>query len=438
MKPPSKNSFGSEVYQHIFAEAQDAMLISDEQGIIIQINRQAECLLGYQILELIGRSIETLLPKSFREAHQQLYAQYAAAPFARTMGTGREIQSLRKDGSLVDVDISLNPIQTKQGLFFVSALYDNTVRKQKERELQKFQALIAAANDAIISKSPDGIIESWNQGAERLFGFTAAEIIGKPMRMLFPPDRLSEEYEILSRIACHERIEHFETVRLCKDGRLIDVSVNISPILDLQGRMIGVSSIARDISERKAAEAEIKKLAFNDPLTRLPNRRLLHDRLQHGIEVSRREGKNMALLMLDLDHFKAVNDSLGHLAGDELLQQAAARITARLRSSDTVARLGGDEFVVLLEDFACLENVKQITEKIIADLSDPFQLSQSGDLRIGVSIGICLYPQHGDSPEVLMDRADEALYQAKAQGRGCFTYYRFPEYQADAPTKGEL
>jgi len=199
--------------------------------------------------------------------------------------------------------------------------------------------------------------------------------------------------------------------------------------------MVGVSSIARDITERKAAEAEIKKLAFNDPLTLLPNRRLLHERLQHGIELSRREGKKMALLMLDLDYFKGVNDSLGHLAGDELLQQAAARITARLRSSDTVARLGGDEFVVLLEDLACTENAGQIAEEIIADLGNPFQLSQSYDVRIGVSIGICLYPQHGDSHQVLMDRADAALYQAKAQGRGCFTYYRFPGYQAGLPKK---
>jgi diguanylate cyclase (GGDEF)-like protein/PAS domain S-box-containing protein len=438
MKPPSKNSLGSEAYQDIFAEAPDAMLISDEHGIIIQINRQAECLLGYQALELIGRSIEILIPERFREAHQQLYAKFAAAPVARPMGTGREIQALRKDNSLVDVDISLNPIQTKQGLFFVSALYDNTFRKQKERELQKSQALIAAANDAIISKTLDGVIESWNQGAEGIFGYTAEEIIGKPMRMLFPPDRLTEELEILSRIACYERIEHFETVRLCKDGRLIDVSVNISPILDLQGRMIGVSSIARDITERKSAEAEIKKLAFYDPLTRLPNRRLLQDRLQHGIEVSQRKGQKIALLMLDLDHFKEVNDSLGHLAGDELLQQVAARITARLRSSDTLARLGGDEFVVLLEDLVCRENAGQIAEKIITDLGNPFQLSQSDEVRIGASIGISLYPQHGDNQEMLIDRADAALYQAKVQGRGCFTYYRFPEYQADVPKKGEL
>ena len=127
--------------------------------------------------------------------------------------------------------------------------------------------------------------------------------------------------------------------------------------------------------------------------------------------------------MLDLDRFKAVNDNLGHLAGDELLQQVATRITARLREVDVVARLGGDEFIVLLEDITHPENAARIAEDIVADLSKPFQLSQSDDVRIGVSIGISLYPQHGDSPEILMNSADTALYQAKDRGRGCFAYF---------------
>ena len=136
-----------------------------------------------------------------------------------------------------------------------------------------------------------------------------------------------------------------------------------------------------------------------------------------------RDGKQMALMALDLDHFKVVNDSFGHGAGDELLQQVAERLTARLRDVDMVARLGGDEFIVLLDDITHPEDPARVAEAIIADLSKPFQLSQCNDLRIGVSIGISLFPQHGDSPEILMNHADTALYKAKDNGRGGFAYF---------------
>jgi len=176
---------------------------------------------------------------------------------------------------------------------------------------------------------------------------------------------------------------------------------------------------------------ELNQLATQDPLTQLPNRRLLLDRLKHGINVERRDGKQLALLMLDLDRFKTVNDSLGHSAGDELLQQVASRIQTRLRTGDTLARLGGDEFIVLLEDIAHTEDAARMAEKIVAELSRPFQLLYSDgtdhepgrEVQIGASIGISLYPQHGDNPELLMEQADTAMYEAKQAGRGCFAYF---------------
>jgi len=176
---------------------------------------------------------------------------------------------------------------------------------------------------------------------------------------------------------------------------------------------------------------ELNQLATQDSLTQLPNRRFLLERLKHGIDVERRDGKQLALLMLDLDRFKAVNDSLGHTAGDELLQQVADRIQSRLRDVDMVARLGGDEFIVLLEDIAHPEDAARVAEEIVADLSRPFQLPRSNEadhepgreVQIGASIGISLYPQHGDNPELLMEQADTAMYEAKQAGRGCFAYF---------------
>jgi PAS domain S-box-containing protein len=148
-----------------------------------------------------------------------------------------------------------------------------------QQVLRKYESIIESTNDAIIGKNLDGIIQSWNHGAEVLFGYTTAEVIGKPMTMLFPADRMDEESEILSRISQGEKVDHFETVRQCKDGSLIHISATISPIFDLQGRVVGVTKIARDITERIKQEDEIRQLAFYDPLTSLPNRRLLYGRL---------------------------------------------------------------------------------------------------------------------------------------------------------------
>jgi len=195
------------------------------------------------------------------------------------------------------------------------------------------------------------------------------------------------------------------------------------PLRSTDGKITGLLGISRDVTERKADEEQIKQLAFYDSLTQLPNRRQLKERLKHALNLGQREGKHLALLMLDLDHFKAVNDNLGHLAGDELLQQVAARLTARLRETDMVARLGGDEFIVFLEGIAFPEDAARVAKEIITDLTKPFCLTQGDNVQIGASIGISLCPQHGDDPDMLMDHADEALYQAKDAGRGCFAYF---------------
>lgn len=185
-----------------------------------------------------------------------------------------------------------------------------------------------------------------------------------------------------------------------------------------------VASIV-DITDYKIAEEKIIKLAFYDQLTGLANRRKLMDNLNRSIAMCNRENKQFAVLMIDLDRFKAINDTLGHLAGDELLKQVATRISLCLRDTDTLARMGGDEFIILLEGISRQEDAARVATEIVEDLSAPFKLTQSDAVRIGASIGIAIYPQHGTTSELLLNNSDTALYQAKDNGRGCFSY--FPE-----------
>jgi diguanylate cyclase (GGDEF)-like protein len=239
------------------------------------------------------------------------------------------------------------------------------------------------------------------------------------------PDDLKLSYALLEKHFNHESDYYeCETRMLHKSGDWIWVIDRgcVSSWTD-DGKPLLMMGTHQDITQRKMAEETIKNLAFYDPLTQLPNRRLLQERVKHGINVCRRTGKQLAVFMLDLDKFKPVNDSLGHATGDVLLQQVALRIKNCVREVDMVARLGGDEFVILMEDIDGYENVTRIAKSIIENLTQPFLLGNNHVVQIGASIGICLYSEQSNSMEQLLDNADTALYTAKNQGRGCLVLY---------------
>lgn len=316
--------------------------------------------------------------------------------------------------------------------------YQLTERDKNALLLKKYAAIIESSDDAIISKSLEGKILSWNKGAERLFGYQAQEVIGHSMRMLIPDDRKNEEDVILGRISRGERVEHFETQRLHKDGHLIDISSTISPITDAAGKVVAASKIARDISEKKRIEAEIRQLAFYDTLTQLPNRRLLNDRLRLMVAASKRGQFYSALMFMDLDNFKPLNDMHGHVIGDLLLVEVANRLKSCVREIDTVSRFGGDEFVVMLgalgADKAMSESqAVAVAEKIRTTLSEPYQFTIPQDHapnkivehRCTCSIGVVMFNGQGDvTQDELMQRADIAMYQAKDAGRNQIKFYQ--------------
>jgi diguanylate cyclase (GGDEF)-like protein/PAS domain S-box-containing protein len=286
---------------------------------------------------------------------------------------------------------------------------------------RQLAAIVASSQDAIVSETHEGVVTSWNRGAEQMFGYTAAEMIGHSLLRLVPPDRRDETAELLTRVERGEPVAHFETERLHRDGHRISISMSISPVVDQQGRVLGRARIARDITAQKALAEEVRQLAFLDPLTRLPNRRLLMDRLLHAQQTSRRLGTHGAVLFLDLDGFKQLNDRLGHEAGDQWLVLVAQRLREAVRETDTVARLGGDEFVVVGENLGAdadqaSAHVALLADKIGALLAQPAVLA--GQVWQGrCSIGHRLFLGTDDPPERLLADADQAMYRQKQQRR---------------------
>ncbi len=303
------------------------------------------------------------------------------------------------------------------GIFGISR--DITQSKQAEIDL-RIAATIFESQEGMLITDINGVILKVNQAFTRITGYSAAEVIGKKPNILHSGRHDRQFYSTLWQCIHATGIWQGEIWNRRKNGEIYPEWITITAVKTDENQQIShYVAVLTDITERKATEETIRKLAFYDALTQLPNRRLLQEYFKRGVETA----QPLAVLMMDLDRFKEVNDNFGHTAGDELLQQVAERIKVQLQEMDMVARLGGDEFVILLTGSNRYAQAAQIADMLIAALSAPFTLCSVYQVCIGASIGISLYPQHGNKIEELMDNADSALYHAKALGRGRFAYF---------------
>ncbi|MFA5883829.1 MAG: diguanylate cyclase [Acidimicrobiia bacterium] len=277
-----------------------------------------------------------------------------------------------------------------------------------------FATLFASSEDAIVVTTVEARIITWNPSATRLYGYGADEMVGKPLATLVPVDEAEELAETIGLLALGARVESFDARRVHRNGHVLDVSVTASPILDAHRELRGISWIERDVTGRRHVERMISHLAFHDPLTGLANRTLLRDRLQNSLERSRRGGGLVAVIYLDLDDFKQVNDCLGHPCGDRLLQLVATRLQSLLRPEDTLARLGGDEFVVVSDRVPSLDAAMAIAQRLERALTPTFEFD-AAQVLVTASIGVAVGEAGADADRVLA-HADRAMYSAKARG----------------------
>ncbi len=311
-------------------------------------------------------------------------------------------------------------------------------RLQNERE--RLQVTLTSIADGVVSTDAEGLITFLNPAAERISGWPKAEAIGRPVdEVLITVDESTREIcssTTLRAIDLDEPQQSGNILLRRYDGELLSIEEHAAPLRNSHGQNQGAVVTFRDISEIRLLTAELSYLAFHDPLTGLPNRALLLERLTQELAYAERYNITLALLYLDLDQFKQVNDMLGHGVGDELLRQVAERLLGCVRRTDTVSRLGGDEFAVLLTGFDHQTFPEELATKITGRLSEPFVLDQE-TVNVSTSIGISLFPEDGQDAESLVKHADTAMYQAKARGRGCIQFFA-PEMNRRAAERHEL
>ena len=417
------------------ASITDAFVTLDREGRFTYVNRQSEHLLQRTGSELLGQTIWQALADHSDQLRSEI---------------NQALKSLRN----VEFEafypapgkwLELRAYPFEEGLAVY--LHDVSDRRRSQEQLLLLQTCISRLNDLVLITeagpvdAPGPRIVFVNDAFERLTGYGRHEVLGQSPRLL--QGRQTQRAELDRIRAALQQVQpvRAELINYKKNGELFWLELEIVPVDYFNRGLTHWVAVGRDITERKKAEDEIEHLAFYDTLTQLPNRQLLMDRLQHALSQSVRHSKIGALMFIDLDNFKVLNDTLGHSKGDLLLQHVAARLSGCVRLSDTVARLGGDEFVVMLEDLGdnpqlATAKVKVVGEKILAALSGPYDLA-GYQHQSTCSIGITLFSKHQESIGELLKQADLAMYQAKAAGRNAVCFFD-PAMQAAATASAAL
>jgi diguanylate cyclase (GGDEF)-like protein/PAS domain S-box-containing protein len=430
-------------YHAVTQSANDAIVTADSLGNIVGWNRQAEVIFGYPEKEVVGQPLTLLIPHRHRDSHLRGMNRVLGGGESRVTGKAFETEGLHKDGTEFPIELSLANWEVGDRRYVSGTIRDISERVRAEHHL-RVAATTFEAQDGVTITDANKTILRVNRAFTEITGYSAEEAVGQTPHLLSSGRHDLAFYETMWDSLVRTGSWQGEIWNRRKNGEEFPEWLSITAVKDSNGEVTNYVGTFADITDRKAAENEIAQLAFYDHLTGLPNRRLLLDRLRHALAGCARNGRYGALLFFDLDHFKVLNDTLGHDVGDQLLVEVASRLQSCVRQSDTVARLGGDEFVVVLEDLdgsdgeqLAAMQAEALAVKAQAVLCQPYLLdiSVNGEARgkrshhCSSSIGITLFDGMPVTVEELMKRADTAMYEAKALGRNTLRFFD-PDMQA--------
>jgi diguanylate cyclase (GGDEF)-like protein/PAS domain S-box-containing protein len=407
--------------EHELLELVSPLVCLLDKGVVSFINHSGVLMFGLDSAEAaIGRPFDSFVVDDYHclvEAGWDVLAEEEVVP----------LKLSREDGAVFDAELRVRHLPGTDQIYLVEvrdiSKFVKSAMALRDREA-RLTGVLRTVAEGIVTIDIDGKIETANPAAEKMFGYGAGRLCGVDFAGLMPePQRehhrqlflgfLGGQYpSLMGRVA--------EGMGQRSDGSMFAIEISVTELR--HGRFRLFTAILRDISERKENEERIRRLAHHDHLTGLPNRNLLKDRMNHALARVKRHGGRLAVLYVDLDRFKPVNDTLGHEAGDMVLKAAADRLTASVRATDTVARVGGDEFVVMVEEIHSRDEVAVIARKIVDALSKPIPIMDTA-VQIGASLGVALFPDDGETMEEVNKAADVAMYRVKHSGRNGFCFY---------------
>jgi len=411
-----------EKYRMLLDGVQDyAIFMLDPLGQVVSWNAGAERIKGYTTEQIIGHNFSCFFsPEDIKRGRPEEVLRVTAASGHHEENSMR----VRKDGSQFLARVTFTALRDVDGTLRGFSEISCDLSESKESEA-KYRGLLEAAPDAMVVVNPSGKIVLLNVQAEKRFGYSRDELIGQPVKNIIPKgfaERLIADALRSAEDAIEQQIgAGIELTGRRKDGSEFPLEIMLSPLEGAEGILI--TAAIRDISARKKAEALIIHSSEHDFLTGLPNRTLLNDRVNQAILLALRHRRRVAVLFLDLDGFKHINDSLGHPTGDKLLQSVGKRLVDCVRASDTVSRQGGDEFVVLLSEEEDSEDASVTARRMLRAVAEAHFIDQH-DLHVTCSVGISLYPDDGLNAETLIKNADTAMYQAKENGRQTYQFFK--------------
>ena len=405
-------------YHKAFQASPDSINISRfRDGLYLDINSEFERVTGYRRDEVVGKTSAELHIWHNLADRQRMLDAINRDGFCENL----EVDFNAKNGDLINGLMSAAIIHVKDEECILTIVRDITTRKKNEALLRKLSQAVEQNPNAILITDLDGSIEYVNAAFCEMTGYSVDEVIGKNPRILKSDKTPKGSHIDLWAHLTQGKEWRGEFINLRKDGKEFIVRTMIAPVRDASGQVTNYLTIQENITEKKQTEARIQQLAYFDQLTGLPNRDQLEDRFNAALSLAQRSGDTLAVMFFDLDHFKNINDTLGHSVGDELLKEVARRLKETLRDEDTLSRLGGDEFILILPG-TNEGGASDVATKIINLVAQPYKIQQY-ELVTTVSIGIAIYPNDGVDVETLSKNADTAMYRVKQASRNNFRFF---------------